>query len=97
MHEYGHHVQRRLGITDSPGGTHWSATNMYDHYMSHRGGAAVGNCLDAAGNITCANPSAANAKDRAIKLAYAEAWACFVSGLPQTTHNNTFLRIIAEE
>ena len=56
---------------------------MYDHYMSHHGGASAGNCLNSSGAITCANPSAANAKDRAIKIAYAESWPSVVSGMAQ--------------
>ncbi len=31
MHEYGHHVQHHMGITDSPGGTHYLRTNCIDY------------------------------------------------------------------
>lgn len=83
QHEYNHHVQNKLGITANPGGWHTFGNNMYDHYMSHHGGASAGNCLNSSGAITCANPSAANAKDRAIKIAYAESWPSVVSGMAQ--------------
>lgn len=83
MHEYNHHVQDKLNLTDNPGGWHYVDKNMYKHYMSHHGGAAEGSCYDVSGNITCAHPSASQAKEKAIKIAYAESWASIIGGMGQ--------------
>lgn len=84
MHEYGHFVQDKLNIEDNPGGTHWSTVNMYDHYMSHHNGGPVTPDCDG----DCANPSASNAKDRAIKIAYAEAWPSILGAMAQQYYIN---------
>ncbi len=37
MHEYGHHIQYELGITQSPGGRHWLEFNMIDRKQEENG------------------------------------------------------------
>ena len=84
MHEYGHFVQDKLNLTDSPGGTHWLGENMYDHFMSHRnGGPVTPTCND-----KCAKPIAMNAKDKAIKLTYAESWPSVFGAMTQQYYIN---------
>ncbi len=68
QHEFFHHIQYQAGIIASPGGWHVVDMNMYTHFMSHINGEGNDLC-----NGTCANPTEENAKDCAIKLAYAEA------------------------
>ena len=62
-HEYGHHVQSVFGITQNPGGTHYTRHNAEDDFY--------------------ASYSPATARDRGIKLAYAEGWATAYSMLMQ--------------
>lgn len=84
MHEYGHFVQDKLNLEDSPGGTHWTDENMYDHYMQHCNGVSLNkNC-----NNECAMPNAKNAKDKAIKLTYAEAWPSVFGAMVQQYYIN---------
>lgn len=62
-HEYGHHIQYLLGITDSPGGGHFVNDSMTEHYA----GTIHGTC-------GCIQPGAAQAKYEGIRLAWGEAW-----------------------
>jgi hypothetical protein len=83
LHEYGHFVQDKLNITESPGGWHSSAINMYDHYMSNHDNDSSLDCLGEDGSITCANPDAVDAKKFAIKLTYAESWPSIIGCMAQ--------------
>ncbi len=62
-HEYGHHVQSIFGVEENPGGGHYINRSMIEHY---------------AGNVhngcNCIQPGAALAKNKGIRLAWAEAW-----------------------
>ena len=82
QHEFFHHVQSQYEITDNPGGWHGVNGNIYLHYMSHHTSSGNFACVRD-GEITCANPSVAEAKDKAIKIAYAEAMATVLAGMSQ--------------
>lgn len=89
QHEFFHHVQSKLNITDNPGGWHVPSTNMYVHYMSHHSVSYSSvSCLDENGNVRCANPTIAKAKDAAIKLAYAEAVPSVLGAIAQQYFTN---------
>lgn len=79
-HEYGHAMEYMLGIIDSPGGTHYSNTNMIDHYYT---------CDKESCN--CAKTNAlAVAKSRGIGLAWSEGWATAYSMLSQAYARDMF-------
>ncbi len=69
MHEYGHYVQKQLGITQSQGGTHVSSINMEDHYYedSIKDKCVWGQHL--------AIYSPAKCKYMGVSISWAEAWA----------------------
>lgn len=89
-HEFFHHVQKVFAIADNPGGWHVPELNMYIHYMSHHDSSFESkSCLDKSGKITCKNPPANKAKEKAIKIAYAEGVATVLSGIAQQYWVNT--------
>ncbi len=96
MHEYGHHVQAQLGITDNPGDWHVGSLNMIDHYM-----------LDSypnLGNNNCGGKCARHrsnypidkedAKEEGIKIAWAEAWPTIFGELAQQYYANELSNIV---
>lgn len=68
-HEYGHHVQKCYGITDSPGGT---------HYVGH-------NNIDDQFNNDENDYTLEESKDRGLKLAWGEGWPTYWSTIAQST------------
>ncbi len=82
QHEFFHHVQHQLGITENPGGWHAISINMYTHYMAHRAPGMANEDIDFCKGA-CAKPEQNQEKDFAIKLVYAEAVATILSGIAQ--------------
>lgn len=76
MHEYGHHISYEMGIIDSPGASHWSSQNMWDHFYEHDS------------NCDCASPSSAQRKEAAIGLTWAESWPTIFGELAQQYFSN---------
>lgn len=73
-HEYGHHVQKYFGIADNIGGKHTPSRNSIDvQYDSIR---------DEEGHYKY---SLEEAKDRGLRLSWAEGWPTFWSTIAQST------------
>ena len=84
MHEYGHHIQHEMEITDSPAGWH-DGDNMIDHYASGNHEAC---------NQQCAMPNINEAKDAGVKLAWGEAWPTVFAELAQQHYSSQISNIL---
>jgi hypothetical protein len=80
MHEYGHHVQYFFGITGSHGGTHWSGTNMADHYYTYH---LNTNAESLCQKCNIGTLTEEECKEYGVTIAWTEAWATVFGTMAQ--------------
>ena len=88
MHEYGHHIQYELGLTDSSGGGHYSSESVAEHYKDHYETDNFSNCT-----MSCVLQNIFNwpipyvtedeCKYKGCAIAWAEAWATVFGNMAQ--------------
>lgn len=100
MHEYGHHIQENLEISDSPGRNHFIDVDMSQHFISHYLSNNFSSCLcdsNLESEMNCVLktnlfPSVVipenQCKYKGAALAWSEAWAMIFGNMAQEYYSD---------
>lgn len=84
MHEYGHHIQYELGITASPGGTHFDVDMVEHFYKEYKDNQLCPTCSKKERTLLPLK----DCKDYGIRLAWGEAWPTVFGIMAQNYYIN---------